>query len=72
MTELFEPLIDSDHAADLIGCHPKTLQRYARQGRIPGYFVMGQWQFKASELDAWLRSQVKFDCHPCRMNLEKP
>ena len=71
-TEPFETLIDSGRAAALLSCHPKTLQKYARQGKIPRYLVMGQWQFRASELDDWLRSQVKSDRHPCRMNREKP
>lgn len=34
----FEPLIASPAAARLLGnIHVKTLQRYARQQRIPGY-----------------------------------
>ncbi len=28
----FEPLLDSDEAADLLKIHPKTLQRMARRG----------------------------------------
>ena len=55
----FEPLLDSIEAAKLLGnIHIKTLQRYARQGRIPGYQVAGHWYFRASELDRWLRSQL--------------
>jgi len=55
----FEPLLDSIEAARLLGnIHVKTLQRYARQGRIPGYQVAGHWYFRASELDRWLRSQL--------------
>lgn len=57
--EEFEPLLDSIEAAKLLGnIHVKTLQRYARQGRIPGYQVAGHWYFRASELDMWLRSQL--------------
>jgi len=67
----FEPLIDSCEAAHLLGnIHVKTLQRYARHQRIPGYQIGGHWYFRASELDSWLRSQINLSCHPCRSNEE--
>lgn len=63
----FEPLIGSIDAAKLLGnIHVKTLQRYARQKRIPGYQIGGHWYFRASELDSWLQSQINLSCHPCR------
>jgi excisionase family DNA binding protein len=55
----FEPLIGSVQAARLLGnVHVKTLQRYARLGRLPGYQIGGHWYFRESELDAWLRNQI--------------
>ena len=40
--ESFEPLISSEQAARLLGnIHVKTLQRYARLGRLPGYQIGG-------------------------------
>jgi excisionase family DNA binding protein len=64
----FEPLIGSHEAAKLLGnIHIKTLQRYARRRRIPGYQIGGHWYFRASELDSWLRSQINLSCHPCRL-----
>src|SRR5215469_1210851 len=59
----FERLIDSSEAARLLGnIHVKTLQRYARHQRIPGYQIGGHWYFRASELDSWLRSQINLSC----------
>jgi excisionase family DNA binding protein len=67
----FEPLIGTPEAAKLLGnIHVKTLQRYARHQRIPGYQIGGHWYFRASELDAWLRSRINSSCHPCRSNQE--
>ena len=64
----FEPLLGSEQAAQLLGhIHIKTLQRYARKGEVPGYRVGGHWYFRASELDAWLRSRLNSSCHPCRL-----
>ncbi len=63
----FEPLIGSCDAAKLLGnIHVKTLQRYARHGRVPGYQIGGHWYFRASELDSWLQSRINLSCHPCR------
>ena len=64
----FELLIASSEAARLLGnIHVKTLQRYARRGKLPGYQIGGHWYFRASELDAWLRSRLNSSCHPCRL-----
>jgi excisionase family DNA binding protein len=63
----FEPLFGSCDAAKLLGnIHVKTLQRYARHGRVPGYQIGGHWYFRASELDSWLQSRINLSCHPCR------
>jgi excisionase family DNA binding protein len=64
----FEQLLRTDEAAKLLGkIHVKTLQRYARAGVLPGYRLGGHWYFRASELDAWLRSRINSSCHPCRL-----
>ena len=64
----FERLIGSLEAAKLLGnIHVKTLQRYARHRRIPGYQIGGHWYFRESELDSWLRSQINLSCHPYRL-----
>jgi len=64
----FEPLLDCQEAAQHVHCHEKTLQRYARQRRIPAYRIHGRWYFRVSELDSWVRSQVNSEGHPCCVN----
>ena len=54
---LFEPLLDSDEAAQLLRIHPKTLQRMARNRRIHGIQVGKLWRFRASDLEIWLRTK---------------
>ena len=51
----FERLLDSAEAAALLRIHPKTLQRMARKGQVPGHLIGDIWRFRASELDAWFR-----------------
>jgi excisionase family DNA binding protein len=59
LNRTFEPLMDVDEAARLLGgIHPKTLMRKARMGDLPSYQISRSWFFRASELDAWLRGLV--------------
>jgi excisionase family DNA binding protein len=53
----FEPLLDSFEAAALLRIHPKTLQKKARRGVIPGHHIGKCWRFRASDLNEWLWRQ---------------
>ncbi len=63
----FEPVLNTDEAAALLQIHPKTLQRMARQGRVPAFRIGDLWRFRASALDEWLRSRVCSNRHSCRI-----
>ncbi len=54
---VFEPLLDSDEAAQLLRIHPKTLQRMARNRQIHGIQVGKLWRFRASDLEGWLKAK---------------
>lgn len=49
----FEPLLNSEQAADLLQIHHKTLQKLARRGEIRGTHIGKLWRFRASDLNAW-------------------
>jgi excisionase family DNA binding protein len=53
-----EPLLDTDQAASIMRIHPKTLQRYARQGIIRGFQLGSMWRFRASDIDRWISEQL--------------
>jgi excisionase family DNA binding protein len=53
-----EPLLDSWEAAAMMKVHPKTLQKLARQGQIPGVHVGKLWRFRASVIEAWISAQM--------------
>ena len=53
----FEQLIEAVGAASLLGIHPKTLIRLARQGKVPAVRLGRLWRFRTSALDAWVTSQ---------------
>ena len=54
----FEPVLDSEEAAALLHIHPKTLQRLARNGQIPGFRIGKLWGFRASVLNRWLEGRM--------------
>jgi excisionase family DNA binding protein len=67
-----EPLLDCAAAAAVLGgLHPKTVERWAREGRIPAYHYFRHWKFRASELEVWMLSHVNSLCHPCRLKQEE-
>jgi len=54
----FEPVLDSEEAAALLKIHPKTLQKLARDGKIPGVRIGKLWAFRASALNRWLEGKM--------------
>ena len=54
----FEPVLYTEEAAALLGIHPKTLQKLARDKQVPGFRIGKLWAFRASALDLWLKSKM--------------
>lgn len=57
--EIFEPLLDSQQAAELMHVHPETVKRRARRGEIPGPKFGKVWRFRASGLEAYIRNLMQ-------------
>lgn len=53
----FEPLLSAEEAAHLLGCHPRTLLRKAREGSVPCVRIFDKVRFRASALNGWLETQ---------------
>jgi excisionase family DNA binding protein len=49
----FEPLLNSEQAAELLQIHHKTLPKLARRGEIHGTHIGKLWRFRVSDLNAW-------------------
>jgi len=56
----FEPLMRPNDAAALLGIHPVTLLRWAREGRVPSRRLGRKISFRASELNSWYQRQPGF------------
>ena len=57
-TTIPERLLDSDEAAAIMNCHPKTLQKLARKGVVRGVHVGKLWRFRASVIEEWIQRQL--------------
>lgn len=52
----FEPILTTKQAAELLQCHPKTVQKRAKAGLIKGRKTGREWLFRESDLDEWFRA----------------
>jgi len=52
-TVRFEPLLSADDAGKLLGLHPVTLLRWARENRVPHHRLGRKVRFRATELNKW-------------------
>jgi len=62
--ETFEPLLKTEQAASLLGLHPKTLQKLARQGKVPATRIGDLWRFRAGTRGCEMRYPRRR--HSCR------
>ena len=60
----FEALLGLEQAAELLRLHPDTLKKKAQRREVPALKVGKRWRFRASLLDAWVRSKLISDPTP--------
>jgi excisionase family DNA binding protein len=65
----FEPLLSDAQAGELLGLHPKTVQRLARRGELPAVRIGRYWRFRASALNLWI--DINSSGQPARVGLER-
>src|SRR6516165_10052774 len=53
----FERLLSDIEVGELLGLHPKTVQRMARSGGIPAVRIGRYRRFRASALEHWIAVQ---------------
>jgi len=52
----FEPLLNLQEAALVLGMHWKTLEGMARHRKVPALKVGKRWRFRLSSLNIWLEN----------------
>ena len=45
-----EEILTIREVADLLKLHPKTVNKLANSGKLPGYRIGRQWRFRKSEV----------------------
>ena len=63
----FEPLLSADEAAEHLRIHVKTLQKLAREQRVPCVRMGKYWRFRLSSLDRWVAAQENQSSQPLRL-----
>jgi excisionase family DNA binding protein len=63
----FEELFSTKEAALYLRIHVKTLQRLAREGRVPTARIGKYWRFRLSDLDRWVRQHQNQISQPFRV-----
>lgn len=58
-TSGFEPLLNLQEAARLLGMHWKTLEILARRGTVPAAKLGKRWRFRASAINDWLTTRFQ-------------
>jgi excisionase family DNA binding protein len=53
----FEPLLSAEEAAEHLRIHVKTIQKLAREQRVPCVRMGKYWRFRLSALDRWVSAQ---------------
>jgi excisionase family DNA binding protein len=64
----FEPLLTAEETATHLRCHLKTVEKMAREGRMPSIRRGKRHFFRLSELDDWLRSMQTHHQPTLRVN----
>jgi len=43
--------------ARYLGLHPFTVQKYARDGKIPGFKIGSEWRFEKKHIKKWIKER---------------
>ena len=66
-----EPLLSSNEVGQILGIHPKVVERMVKRGEIPGFKVSKFYRFSAAAIqagiDARSQSAVESDRRACRI-----
>ena len=52
-------LLTPNELSKILKLHPFTVERLAREGKLPAFKVRGSWRFRKDEFERWIASQTK-------------
>ena len=64
-------ILKVEQVAEFLHLHVMTVYRLAKEGKLPGFKVGGQWRFRLNDLENWMidRTQVaRLEAESNRLN----
>jgi excisionase family DNA binding protein len=52
-----DEILTAKELADFLKIAEKTTNKYAAEGKLPGFKIGSVWQFRKSEIDRWITEQ---------------
>jgi hypothetical protein len=69
-----EPLLSSNEVGQILGIHPKVVERMVKRGELPGFKVAKFYRYSPLALQAWIdarsQSAVESTGQACRMETQ--
>jgi len=66
-----EPLLSSNEVGQILGIHPKVVERMVKRGELPGFKVSKFYRYSAPAIQAWIdarsQSAVESNRQACRI-----
>jgi excisionase family DNA binding protein len=53
-------ILNTKEVAEYFQIHALTVQRYAREGKIPAFKIGPDWKFHKKQLDKWIKERLKY------------
>jgi|WetSurMetagenome_2_1015567.scaffolds.fasta_scaffold1425051_2 excisionase family DNA binding protein len=53
-----KPIMTTKEVAEYLNIHPLTVNKYAREGKIPAFKIGTDWRFHKNYIENWIREKV--------------
>jgi excisionase family DNA binding protein len=54
-------IMTAKDVAGYLGIHPLTVQKYAREGKIPAFKIGTDWRFHKKYIERWIREKSSYN-----------
>ena len=54
-------ILDTKEVAEFLKLHPFTVNKLAREGKIPAFKIGADWRFYRKFIDSWIKEKVAFN-----------
>ncbi|MFA6217138.1 MAG: helix-turn-helix domain-containing protein [Candidatus Omnitrophota bacterium] len=53
-----KPIMTTKEVAEYLNIHPLTVNKYAREGKIPAFKIGTDWRFHKNYIENWIKDKV--------------